>query len=233
MNDKIFVSIPTMNHAMTDLLLSDIAQSSIIPDVLEIVDNDPAENQYFSCDIKDCMCLTYVPGENIGVNPAWNHSFAMAMLNKCRYLAILNDDIRIAPNFFKEMLQVFSDKPDAAIVSPSTFRSMDLFESYRKSPVQFTRDPQPFARRVCGWAFVIDMEKLGRIDPIPQELRIYCGDLYYHWSCQRLGFKWYKSYRTFIYHAFSATTKLNPDAHFLNKEERKIYDELIKKESCL
>jgi GT2 family glycosyltransferase len=206
--------IPVIRGKEADLLLDDMEKNTVPPGRVIVIDNTGCG--YFPT---TRLPVLYVrPPAPLGVNASWNIGAALAV---GEFVSILNDDIRINQRFFEGICGAFSSCPESGVVCPQTTDNpMDV----RPNPCADYR--QLLMSKREGWAFTIRRELLDRIPPIPEELKIFCGDdWYWHWA-RKLGRVWVKQNGNIIYHRPGASA--GPEARHFLKAEKNLFAKLIR-----
>ena len=231
---KIKVIIPTYGeHHLTRDLLCDIYEEINLVDVL-IIDN----KKDFSLDF-DSRIITYTPEQNLGWLKSIN--FGLSMLycsygDKDSLYVCLNNDVRLSPKFFQNLLDFYSNSPkDLGVFSPcyrgshvvlypldgyqgdaDKYKSVD---SYKKVPF------------IDGTCFCIPQkifEEFGGLDLRFHPSHGWGGDLEYCVRVKEKGYNSYVTYKSYLYHLISQTAiKLIPQYYEIaSREQDKIFKSL-------
>jgi len=219
---KFNVIIPVIRRDLFSLLLADLCGQSVLPELVIIIDNSRGLDAET---LKHLPFEVYliVPNHNIGVNPAWNWGVGLA--KDCDAVAILNDDIRLGSEFFHKISIAFGCSPDAAAVCPLT--NSDDPDAHRIDIPYAPKYLSPMRKRE-GWAMVIRRQVLDQIPPIPDALRIFCGDDWFWYWSHRMGRPWIKDLSNVIYHQVGASMMIRPEARQNLKAEKAAFARIIR-----
>ena len=214
-NKKLSVVIPTLQKN-TELLIN----------LIKILDNDDSVSEIilidnsckgFSSESKKLRVIA--PKENLYVNPSWNLGVKEA---KEDIVALLNDDISISDNFCTKVVNQMT--PDMGCVG----YSVDYIEeTHGKMPIPEDSNIWLEKTKFNPYGITIFFYKTSYY-PIPEELKIYCGDDWISLQNVRNNKYNYRICGQKIYHygSLSSNTKsLNP----IGKRDRKLYRRLTRK----
>lgn len=154
---------------------------------------------------EDCELNIVYNGGNSPLNTVWNW-FSESTDNK--YLAFLNNDIRVCANFVSDSIKIFEKEEKCGIIVHPT----NKFPLISKEKIEYKFMDKPYLQ---GWDFVIRHELY---EKIPNELKIWCGD---NWIIQKIIKKGYSQ----VYDISS------PIIHYFSKTITKykhVIDEILK-----
>ena len=213
----ITVVVPVYNNMkITDEFLSRVCKNTVLPTEIILIDNG-STCKYFKLVRKyKQLNITHIRKKtNEGVNSAWNDGIRLC---KTPYLSILNDDILLNKYFFQKVIDSMSD-PKIGIVVPLTVKSKKTIEKSSDVPVVLKK-----IKKREGWAFTIRKSVADQFDPIPKDLKTYCGDDYLFYNVRGLGYKIVKMSNNFIFHYGSVTVlKVWSDKKTSRKKEKEIW----------
>jgi hypothetical protein len=209
------VILPVIRPELAALLLKDMEANELRPGRVILIDNTP---DGWMPDTK--LNLLYARHSRLmtGVNASWNLG-AHILRPETQYVSFLNDDIRVNPLFFKNIVSAFKWLSGAGAVCPQT---MDNMSALDVSDARLTISQM---RRREGWAFTLRRELLDRIPPIPEALKIFCGDDWYWRWTYRLGYAWVKQLGNWVYHKPGASA--DPAFQRALKAEKALFAELM------
>lgn len=134
------------------------------PELYELIVIDNASTDgadKFLASLPDIKVFT--AEKNLGVGPAWNIGIRLV---QGEFLAIINNDIIVCPNWLENMLKAF-DNPDIWCVCPR-FTNMTLPENFEELALTISQNPPLYMPGVMvGFFFIIRREvidKLGLFD---------------------------------------------------------------------
>lgn len=199
MIDVLVVNLNCLEH--TKNLMLDL-NKQIFPDFnLTIVDQNSIEvgtKEY----LEKLTHATIIHNpRNLPLNGIWNEFVAKS--NK-PYIAILNNDIRIPRNFFSDMVAIFSQNKNVGAVLHPTNKKEYSVATVNELVYQIL----PWGRYRQGWDICMRREAW---TPIPDTLKIYCGDDFIFENMYRNG-----------YDAAIATS--SPIIHYLGQTRKSAYN---------
>lgn len=216
-NKKLSVVIPTLQKKV-ELLVNLIKMLDKDDSVSEIILIDNSCKGFSS---ESSKLRVIVPKENLYVNPSWNLGVKEA---KEDIVALLNDDISISNNFCTKVVNQMT--PDMGCVGYSVDHIQEI---QGKMPVPEDTDLwlEKTPTRCNPWGIAIFFYKTS-YTPIPEELKIFCGDDWIFLQNKKNNKSNYNICGQKIYHygSLSSNTKsLNP----IGKRDRKLYRRLTRK----
>jgi GT2 family glycosyltransferase len=202
------VVIPVICNKWLDALLNNIAEQTVKPAEIIVVDNGVrcVERLCERARNKLSLPITYLLQEkNIGVNASWNLGISTA---KTDLLSILNDDIVIPPRFFEMVRRTFYQHPGAGFVIPSTIgpplppgggRAAPWVVGVPEDILDTEEAPQvkEIHFRDGGWAMTI---KRGIVPEIPDSMFTFCGDDFLFTKYKQMGMDALKVTNLSIFH---------------------------------
>lgn len=219
LRNKCMVGIPTMDIDRALCLRDVLVNSEVKPDYIRIIDNGSSILYRKKIDSTIIVSL----GRNVGVNPSLNYFMNAAKLMNAN-ITLLNDDIKIKPDFFKKIVNVLLKWETVHIFCPNTSLNFKFFEN-ANAPSE--SDLIPLTKREC-WAITFRNTIVNRMPDIPDELKIFCGDDWYWWHSIRNHVQWFKDMNNIIYHKVGGTLKKHPELRSLLKSEKRKWNKIRK-----
>lgn len=172
----VIVNFHTARHTLN--LLRDLFEQTEQFELL-LFDQEVDKSSEFSEIIKWVATLEgrYICSkENRPLNHVWNEAVALC---DTKYIAFLNNDIRILPNFIDTTVKILDREPTVdCVVHPTNHPSYIKAEKTLRY-IKLTGTP---LRQ--GWDFTI---RKSRWETIPQELQFFCGDDFIFESIHQRG----------------------------------------------
>jgi len=221
----ITVVMPVLGHIkLTNNMLRMMSNNIVKPEMVIIFDNDYKSNlgsiiEKYRGELNICYIKN---NTNIGVNPCWNEGI---LRSKTPLISILNNDLLISKYFFKKIIETYNENDKYGIICPNTIKN--------RATVETTNDDKVIVNKMGkreGWAFTIRKDLTNKMDPIPEELKIYCGDDYLFKKCRDLEYKAVKIMNNYIYHFGGVTVSGHFGKRTPLKEEKVIWSDILKKE---
>lgn len=218
---KMTVVIPTLQKN-TELLINllKILENDRVVDEILLIDNSLKGLDYTS---KKLRVIT--PEHNIFVNPAWNLGVKEA---RNSIVALLNDDITIAPNYCTNIANQMNPKMGAIGACYKTIKETTSIEYSIEDNDNL--ELLPIDLITYHWGIGIFFYKSSYIE-IPDEIKIFRGDDWIFYQNRALGRQNYYIEGQIIYHYGSLTSKsktLKPigkrDRHYYRKYTKKWYN---------
>ncbi len=204
---KIDIIIPVVQARLARELLRTIRGNTILPSRLIIIDNT---QKHFDINIPEMTIAIIHTSKMIGTNEAWKTGLR---LTNADFICIFNDDILLNHLFFQKMIEIVKDKE--CIAAPSITRKLGRLQNISLTP---NRERVITGRRGC--AFCIHKKILNIIPPIPDDLKIFCGDDWI-FNCARVfNFDCIEMSDNPIFHHLGATTRTFPLTKIRNIRER-------------
>jgi len=217
----ITVVVPVFNGIkITDDFFETICMNTIIPKEIILIDNGSSDNYYGLTKKYKQLNINYVRNEiNEGVNSAWNYGIKHS---KTPLISILNNDLLLNEYFFQKVLESMNNLK-AGIVFPAIIKPNQKFKESLDVPV-ILKEP----RKRNGCAFTIKKEVTDQIEPIPEDLKTYCGDDYLFYQTKLLGYKTFKMSNNFVFHYGGSTLKTVEwiVGKSIRKKEKKIWKKI-------
>ena len=208
--NKISVIIPTLqkNKDLLVNLLHALNQDKGVDEIIVI------DNSLKGIDENIEKLKVIKPSENMFVNPSWNYGVKIAKNN---FIALLNDDITISPNFCSNVASKMT--PDMGIAG-FNINYVEINENIVPQP----QDSEIFLEKINfrpdHFGIAMFFYKSSYIE-IPEGLKIHFGDDWLLLKNKELKRQNYVISGQKIYHFSSLTVKTIPSKIF--KKERKIY----------
>lgn len=121
--------------------------------------------------------------QNKGIATSWNNGLQLAMDDDCTHFAILNDDVELCQDWWKDCQQAFKDNLHMVCLD-------------QPSPIPLT-----------GWFFILDRECVENIGIFDEQFSPFCGEDHDYWlRFQRSGMK-YAKVSLDVKHGGSTTVK--------------------------
>jgi GT2 family glycosyltransferase len=134
--------------------------------------------------------------KNIPLNTVWNSYVSLSVKP---YVCLLNNDIRIPPNFLQDVVDIFEKEPTVgAIMHPTNH------PSYKKMLPELKYEILERGKYRQGWDICIRKEAW---TPIPQFLTIYCGDDFVFENMYKKGYDYAVAISSPIVHYLGQTRK--------------------------
>jgi len=213
----ITIVVPVFNNIkMTDEFFSTVSENTVLPTEVILINNGSTDKYHTLVKKYNQLNINHKKKEtNEGVNSAWNDGIRLC---KTPYLSILNDDIILNKYFFQKIIETMKD-PKVGIVIPLTVKRKKIIENSLDVPIVLKE-----VRKREGWAFTIRKSVADQFDPIPEDLKTYCGDDYLFHKVRGLGYKIVKMSNNFIYHYGNSTIiKVWPDKITTRLKEKEIW----------
>ncbi|MBU2052593.1 hypothetical protein KKH13_05290 [Patescibacteria group bacterium] len=213
---RIKVVIPTLLWHPVQPLINDLAQGTVRPEKIYVIDNS---GRFYSPKSIDIGWVEIIfPGENIGVNASWNAGIELCA--DCDAVALLNDDIRVGRRFVEKIISAFDGRDNAGVVCPLT---------HDYPPGELPEMPVIRMRKREGWAMTIRKELFDKMPRIPSDrIRTFCGDDWiWHWA-HRLGYRWYKDMGNCIRHEVGVSMAENPQIRATLRSEKEEFAKIIR-----
>jgi hypothetical protein len=212
-NKKISVLVVNLNNlkftkdCINDLISQDCEFN------LTIIDQNSSEEgtkEYFSTLPSN---VEFIKNEaNIPLNHLWNW---FVEKSNTPYICLLNNDVRIAPNFLSSAIQVFEKEPGVGFVNHVSnnveYQSWSLELNYKIIDTAYRQGWDPIFRKEC-------------YNSIPNELSFFYGDDYIYSKLYSSGMKGAYVLNSPIIHFERSTTvekggqrDASPDGNFFNQ----------------
>lgn len=216
---KYSVIIPVVNIDLSKRLLDSIAENTVLPYKILIINNSMGETAFPA--YNGLPIEVFDSGRCMGVNESLN--LGVSRIGDCDYIAILNDDIILKEHFFEKNIKVFERYSDAGAVCPSTVTELNDFQLLPP------KEQIIYMERREGWAMSFRETVLKKIPPIPKQLVTFCGDDWLWRYTFLQDYYWYKDLSNVIYHQCGTAIKSLDKRKYLRSEKDAF--EVIKKES--
>lgn len=217
-NSLFSVIIPVHNQvSYTTSILNDIAENSVIPEQIIIIDNASTDNTkqvitYF----KNFLPIRLISlRKNIGVNAAWNLGMK---LSNSKYVSVLNNDLVINKQFFEIISKTFEANPNCGMLVPRTYHPTEYIQKVRDETYSNVSRTSNLKWR-NGWAFTVKKELIKDI-LIPKELISYCGDDYQYFKIKKLGYDILMMDQNPIFHYRGVTGQTTKHSDIMHKDSK-------------
>ena len=159
-------------HKFTRGVLDDIANNSVLPGHVYLIDNSEApETEPICREMAKRLPVVYCEQKtNIGVNASWNLGISMSSAD---IVAILNNDLALCSFFFEKVLATFERYKNVGLVVPACVRSAHMAR-IAKDNGQVRIQPMPYGHQ--GFAMMVKRDLVDVDKPIPAELKTFCGE---------------------------------------------------------
>jgi len=185
------------NDEYLDALLQDFTRQIEMPHALIIIDNGDVGSLAIINKYNNILPIKYMPQDrNIGVNAGWMLGI---WTSKANIISILNDDIRIPPDFFKKIKAIFEENLQIGYVIPLTVPTLAEVPTEPNAD----SDREPCERE--GWAFTIRRDICLKGGPIPEDVLTFYGDDHLYNECKKQEYEAIKEKSIRIFHHFSPT----------------------------
>lgn len=216
--EKLIVAIPTMYLSHLEPIF-DNYKAIDLTHVEKIIVFNNSEKVYRSPFEKIFIVNL---GQNIGVNPAWNHALLIAKAGK-KDLMLLNDDVMFNSDFFTKTHEALEDNRQFAVVCPETSKTRGDFYG---GPSQYISRRYTSMRRRVGWAFTINRDFVKNIPLMPESMTIFFGD---DWIWHFTDQKWVKDNSNLIFHSIGKTTRKHKDLRARYRSDKQIFTFMLEK----
>ena len=125
---------------------------------------------------EDCNLNIVFNGGNTPLNTVWNWFYESA---NNKYLAYLNNDLRVCDNIVSDAVNIFEKEEKCGIIVHAT----NKYPMVGKKSLEYKTMNKPYLQ---GWDFIIRRDLY---EKIPNDLKIWCGD---DWVFQKIIKKGYK-----------------------------------------
>jgi hypothetical protein len=169
-------------HRLTRGVLEDIANNTVIPEHVFLIDNSGSpETEQVCVEMAKRLPIVYLKQDrNIGVNASWNLGISLVTAD---IVSILNNDLALCSFFFEKTLSVFEQYPNVGLVVPETqWSSKRVREA--KGPNRTRVHAMPHGQQ--GFAITARWE-LVTGQPIPSELTTFCGENWLYGLVRKAG----------------------------------------------
>jgi len=194
--DRIAVIVPVASSEFAGPMLDSLAGNTIRPSVVFVIDNTEEGFSWqgnLNVEIRRAS-------KKLGVNSSWEFGKQLALGHKVDFISVLNDDLLLKPNFFSEILLLF-DIYRCGVAIPHTIFDKNEFLKWHEDPSWSIFR----VRKYEGWAWTIRASLYAKIPPIPPQLEIFYGDAWIWYHTLRLGYFWYKTSNTVVWHRVGAS----------------------------
>lgn len=156
------VIIPTMwRSTQLAYMLPALIQHSLIGEII-VINNDASKTPEYFSSLEDPRIVKITPGNNIGVNPAWNLGVRTSKFDK---LCFLSDDIEFDINVFNFLNDKLEEKDGLVGVYVHPW------------PREGATEIKLVEKMIFGYGALMFMNKKNYI-PIPEEFKIFFGDVF-------------------------------------------------------
>lgn len=190
-NEDLDVIIPVMNRVeFTRQLFADIAVNTVMPHKIYVIDNGSTDEtaEFLSFAEKTFPLKVVRNEENIGVNASWNMG---VLLSDRPFVSILNNDISIPFMFFEKVVEIFYKHDAVGLVLSRRAQSREeVCNTFYNTctPLEIrTGGLRCYSTELQGWAFSVRRELISD-NPIPSELKTFCGDLHWFLTVEKKGY---------------------------------------------
>ncbi len=169
---KLSIIIPTLqkNFALLENLIKTFSKDKVVGEIIII------DNSLKGIDINNDKLRVVIPDENLFVNPSWNLGIKLA---KYEYFGLINDDIIVQDDFCSVIMEHYKDGM-GLIGIDSKFVIDDRSKADQIGHLKFPQNKykvRKLKRRENNFGIAIFGEK-SCYTPIPEEIKIWCGDDY-------------------------------------------------------
>ena len=197
------VIIPVVSRDLAVDLLNSMADNTILPDQVLIIDNSLAGTT-FDFDPGLSVDIIYMK-KRLDVNASWN--LGISYIDDCDYLAILNDDVLLGKYFFEKNINIFRQYTDCGVACPDTVHNIADMKTCGSGKIIRMKKRE-------GWAFSFRYSLLKKIPSVPDVLKTFCGDDWFWAHTHSQNYCWYKDTGNIVYHKVGAAVKkLGARAH--------------------
>jgi len=167
------IIIPTLlkSEEILNKLLAELASDDSVGEIL-VIDNSLKGFSNVSSKVR-----VLIPNENLFVNPSWNFGIKEA---KYEYFGILNDDLLLPENLCTETLKFLKETETTGLVGldPKAVKGVGINEFNTYPPnKKITFEPVEYKVQMGYWGSAF-FGKKSHYSPIPEDMKIWCGDNY-------------------------------------------------------
>ena len=216
-NQNISVVIPTLqkNKKLLVNLLSILDKDESVSEII-LIDNSLQGLDYNSSKLR-----IIIPEGNLYVNPSWNLGVREA---KNDIVALLNDDITIAPNFCSNVAKNISPQIGCVGVCLHDIEETDNEKLFiEDSPMSF----QPINLITYHWGIAIFFNKASYVE-IPNDMKVFRGDDWLFYKNKEAGRQNYYIKGQKVYHYGSLSSR-STALKSIGRTDRKNYRRYIGK----
>ena len=212
------IIIPTLQKEIRILnkLIEELSEDSFVDDII-LIDNSRLGYSFNSSKLR-----VIIPEKNLYVNSSWNLGIQES---KNEFFGILNDDLILPTNFCAQVLKFLENNEcgliglDKDVLESS--KNIEKFKNYpQNSDVYFAKMNDNFNTGYWGAAIFGNKKNYY---PIPEKLKIYCGDNFLYKAVRDKGN--YKVTNCKILHYGSLSSNLKEFSDIL-KEDIIIYSKM-------
>ena len=201
--NKISVIIPTLqkNTIILEKLISDIEKDDSVSEIILI------DNSRLGYNFSHTKLRVIIPdeGKNLYVNQSWNLGVKEA---KEDIFGIFNDDLLVCRNFCSRVLKLIKSLSDFGCLGMATTSVINTKVEKTPEETEFFLEPD-LSERPYNWGTIIFSEKK-IFTPIPDNIKIWCGDDFIRYSALDSGKKIYDLKNAVIYHTGGLSSR-NPE----------------------
>jgi hypothetical protein len=203
---SIGVVIPIIQNTYIYKLLDMIGHNSVVPDHILIIDNSQ-QNVIVSTQMHLCIMR---PEKPFSVNESWNFGMRWMIEHKVDLIGVFNDDLLIEKYFFEKLQNAAVSFSEGKVFCPETVKDKCFIDNVRNVPVQCRK-----MNRREGWAWTIRSEIASQTQPIPNDLKTFCGDDWFWHQSQ----PWIKMIGNYCFHYIGRSVKMNDTRKDLRTEK--------------
>ena len=220
---ELAVIVPVFNNLeFTRKLIEGLKQNTFSPYTLIIIDDASTDGtiEYIS-KLKATVPLIYYYNEvNRGVNYSWNKGIRIARSIGADYMAILNNDLELAPKWDLPLKNKLDDE-NIGIVSPYSTYGNQL---HRRFPL--VGSVNPLGLEILGCCFMFRSSLIDRIGYVPEDLRHYYGDNWFQDITKEAGMQVVYAPESRVHHYYQQTTSKTRQNEIVT-HDKKAYETIL------
>lgn len=206
-------SCPQITNKLINNLLSDISVGEII-----LINNAKRDIK-----VQNNIVRVITPDTNLYVNPSWNLGIKES---KYEYFALLNDDLLLCNNFFSKLLFHINDSTGIIGADVKHIHTSYKPQDYEELPEEHNIILKAVNERTYAFGILMAGKKSSYY-PIPDQLKVWCGDDYLVKANIDAGKQNYVIQGPIIKHIESLTSN-NPIFEAIKQNDLNIYKTMDK-----
>lgn len=211
------IIIPTHNQPQKLLFCLESINRNTENYKLLIIDND-ADPESKKIIKRNAHQIISVPGripEQISLYHLWNRGVRQA---KTQYVAILNDDIEVAPKWLSEMIEIMEANPSVWCISPRYSAGANLPPTWPDMKEEHLHNPRPL-----GFCFLTTKKVIERMKAFDETYKLWAGDSEFFLKLVLAGHPTMVATGSYIHHYGSCTLHTVSNLHHETSEDTRIY----------
>lgn len=140
---------------------------------------------------------------NESLSKGWSRVLQAALDAGAELLCLLNNDILVGPGWLDAILCEKAKPTKAYWLANGALKADNLDANVRSQP----KTGRTYPGR-AGWCLFFTPEAAREFLPIPEELRLWCGDDYIHWKLKNAGYAGLAVQDCYVHHFISKTVQI-------------------------